>query len=78
MQFDLGEKTTLSADVVKAMKASKNDIYMEFTYMGYRWVVKMNRNVLGKLVNADGTLNLLKFISSDYMEYIVKAEAIMA
>ena len=54
---------------------SKNDIYFVFDYMGYKWTVKVqNRNTLKEMLDADGTLNLLKFISYDHIEDIVKIE----
>ena len=75
LQLTVGKKISLSADTVKAMMNSKNDIYFVFDYMGYRWTVKVqNRNTLKAMLNADGTLNLLKFISYDHMEDIVKIE----
>ena len=69
----------MSADEVTAMQNSKNDIYLVFHYMGHKWTVKIrDKKVLADLINDDGSLDLLKFISTKYMKYIVKIERVTA
>lgn len=45
--------------------------------MGYKWTVRIrNRETLKAMLNADGSLDLLKFISQEHVGDIVKIEPV--
>lgn len=72
-EFDVGERTIIPGAVVSGIMKVSNDVYFDFIYMGYRWTVKLpSRDVLRTLLNADGTLDLLTFISETNKAYIVR------
>lgn len=70
----LGDKVTLDiASVSEIVEHQDLTITIVFRYMGYEWTVQIpDKNTLGLLLNADGSLNLLRFISLDYVSYIIR------
>lgn len=60
------------ASVSEIVEHQDLTITIVFRYMGYEWTVQIpDKNTLGPLLNADGSLNLLRFISLDYVSYII-------
>lgn len=70
----LGDKVTLDiASVSEMVEHQDLTITIVFRYMGYEWTVQIpDKNTLGPLLNTDGSLSLLRFISLDYVSYIIR------
>lgn len=76
-EFSTGERTIIPKAVVSGIIGISNDVYFDFIYMGYRWTVQLpSGDVLQTLLNADGTLDLLTFISETNKSYIVRIAAV--